>query len=68
MVSSAGRLGAFVIRSVSIAIGITPVSRKPIASSSRRLYSESPSARSVRPARVASSARPTDARRNSAGS
>ena len=48
-----------VSRSVSTAIGITPVAAKPSASSSRRLYSESPSARSTRPASVASSWRPS---------
>ena len=57
-----------VIREVSTAIGKTPVRSKPSASSSFRLYSESPRARSTRPARVASSSRPSAARRKSAGS
>ena len=53
--SSAGCGGASVMRAVSTAIGITPVLENPISTSSRRLYSESPSASSVVPASVASS-------------
>ena len=47
------------------AIGITPVGAKPSASSSWRLNSESPSARSTCPTSVASSRRPSAASRKS---
>ncbi len=63
MRASAGRGGACVMRSRSTAIGITPVGAKPRASSSCRLKSESPSARSTWPTSVASSWRPSVASR-----
>src|SRR5207247_1159420 len=53
---------------VATAKGNTPVRWNPRVSSSLRLNSESPSARSTRPTRPASSWRPSDASRNSAGS
>src|SRR3954471_218954 len=68
MGSRAGREGASVIRAVLTAMGITPVRVKPSASSSWRLKSESPSARSTRFASVPSSRRPSAARRNSPAS
>jgi hypothetical protein len=68
ILSSDGLAGADVSRSVSTAIGITPVFSKPRASSSRRLYSESPSASVAASTSEASSSRPRAASRNSAGS
>ncbi len=67
MSSSTGCRGAFVSRSVFTAIGRTPVLANPSSSSSWRLYSESPSARSDAGARPASSSRAIDASRNSDG-
>ena len=55
------------MRAVLTAIGSTPVGANPSASSSWRLNSESPSARSTRPASVCSSWRPSAARRKSCG-